>query len=168
MCGAMASSERVQVREPGMLSGGKQFRKVFRDAPWQSEAEVDDFVREVGRQPAAELIKLLEILIDRGSDSTAAQQRARARAFRALTEAAPDPALFGPYAKALRQGDNIARQVIATVLPKLNNTAPHAELCEVLGAPEGEARCAAAHVLGHVAGVQAFQQLQKLVGKKDF
>jgi twitching motility protein PilT len=151
-----------------MLSGGKPFRKVFKDAPWQSEAEVDDFVREVGRQPAAELIKLLEILIDRGSDTTAAQQRARARAFRALTEAAPDPSLFGPYAKALRQGDNIARQVIATVLPKLNNTAQHGELCEVLGAPEGEARRAAAHVLAQVAGVQAFQQLQKLVGKKDF
>lgn len=146
----------------------KQIRKAFRDAPWASEAEVDAFVQEVGPQSTAELLKLLDVLVDDDVSGTGTQQRYRVRAFQALAEMTLDPTLFSPFAKALPVAGSAARAMLANLLPKLSNTAAHADLCEVLGVPESDARRAAAYVLGQVGGVQALHALQKLVTKKDF
>jgi twitching motility protein PilT len=146
----------------------KQLRKAFKDAGWQSEAELASFVGEVGSQPAAELAKLLEIMSDPELPPSSAQQRARVHVFNALAELSGDSGLFSVCARALRTADNFTMQMLVHLLPKLNNTAAHAELCEMVGVADPETRRAAAQVLGQVAGVQALSALSKLVRKKDF
>jgi twitching motility protein PilT len=146
----------------------KDVRRVFKDAEWRARPEIDAFIAEAGPQPAAELAKLLSMLVDRTLLADNTRHRNRCFAFLKLAENTKDPQLFAPYARALKTADQSLRTVLLALLPRVNNVSAHGELCEVLGSPDEVTRQGAAKVLGEVAGAQAFKAIEALCGKRDF
>jgi twitching motility protein PilT len=147
----------------------KDVQKHFRTAAWATTQEVEAFVAESGPMPAAELSKLLQILLDRSIAATEPRQHAsRCVAFALLGERSGDPELFRLGVKALRGADPTVTQMLVGLLPKVNNVAAHAELCQLLGAPDEGARKAASAILKLVAGKSAFEVLYELCRQTDF
>jgi twitching motility protein PilT len=146
----------------------KDVRKIFKDANWRSKPEIEAFLAEAGPQPAAELLKLLSLLTDRGLSADNTRHRNRCFAFLKLAEPCKDPQLFVPYARSLKAADQALRTVLCALLPRVNHIAAHGELCEVLASPDEATRQAAAKVLGELAGAQAFKIIEGLCARKDF
>jgi twitching motility protein PilT len=152
------------------LLAPKDVQRLFRAGAWGSQEELQAFVQETGKLPAAELGKLLAIVLDRTIAASEPRGHAsRCAAFALLAEASADPELFRPLVKALRAGpEPTAISMIAALLPKLNQVSMHADLCQVLASPEEGVRKAGAAVLKQVAGKSAFESLRDLCADPEF
>ena len=147
----------------------KDAQKIFRAAAWTTPQEVDAFVQDAGQLPAAELSKMLAVLLDRTVSGSAPQAHAsRCLAFAKMSEASGDPELFRLGVKALRTADGTTATMLVTLLPRLNQVGAHKELCELMGAQDEGVRKAAAAVLKQVAGKTAFDMLAELCKEPDF
>ena len=148
----------------------KDVQRLFRAGAWGSQEELQAFVQETGRLPAAELAKLLAIVLDR--TIAAAEPRghaSRCAAFALLAEASGDLEIFRPLVKGLRGApDATAMAMLVALLPKVNQVSAHADLCQVLASPDEAVRKAGAAVLKVVAGKSAFEFLYDLCGTADF
>jgi twitching motility protein PilT len=140
----------------------------LRAAAFASTADLAAFVDEVGAVPAADMAKVLALLLDKALVADARGHKIRCQAFVALAERSLDPELFVPYLRALRPADAALRAALVQVLPKVNRVAGHGELCQLLGAPEAPVRAAAAEVLRQVGGKSAFEALATLVRHPAF
>ncbi len=146
----------------------KDVRLNFKEAEWRSKQEIEAFLAQAGPQPAAELAKLMGMLSERSLVADNTRHRNRCFAFLKLAELTKDPALFVPYAKALKTADQALRTVLVALLPRVNNISAHGELCDALGSPDEQVRQAAQKVLAELAGAQAFKIIEGLVARKDF
>ncbi len=147
----------------------KDAQRIFRAAAWTTPQEIDAFVQEAGQLPAAELSKMLAVLLDRSISGSAPQAHAnRCAAFGKMGEASGDPELFRHGVKALRTADGATATMLVALLPKVNQVGAHKDLCEVLGMPDEGVRRAAAAVLRQVAGKTAFELLGELCKDSDF
>ena len=152
------------------MLAAKDVLRLFRAGAWGSQEELQAFVQETGKLPAAELAKLLPIVLDRVIAASEPRGHAsRCAAFALLAEASGDPEIFRPLVKGLRTApDPVAIAMIVAVLPKVNLIAAHPELCQVLGSPEDTVRKAGAAVLKQVAGKAAFDVLRELCTDAEF
>jgi twitching motility protein PilT len=146
----------------------KDLPRYFRAATWAAPEEIEAFVREVAEAPAAELAKLLPLLLDRSLMQTPQQHRARVMAFAALVERHLSEELFVPFVRALKVADPALRATLVALLPKVNSVPAHPELCSLLGAPEPLVRQTAAQVLKQVGGKTAFQLLSDAARDPNF
>ncbi len=154
----------------GRLLAPKDVQRLFRAGAWGSQEELQAFVQDAGKLPAAELAKLLAVVLDRTVAAAEPRGHAgRCTAFALLAEASGDLELFRPLVKALRGApDPTATAMIVALLPKLNLVSAHADLCQILASPDEAVRKAGAQVLKQVAGKSAFEVLYDLCGAPDF
>ncbi|HEY2514717.1 MAG TPA: HEAT repeat domain-containing protein, partial [Polyangiaceae bacterium] len=148
----------------------KDVQRLFRAGSWNSQEELQSFVQESGKLPAAELAKLLPILLDRSlAASEPRTHSSRCLAFSLLAEGSGDVEIFRPLVKALRGvPDPTTTAMIVALLPKVNQVSAHGDLCQVLSSPDETVRKAAAAVLKAVAGKSAFEILYDLCNDPDF
>ncbi len=150
-----------------MLSA-RDVQRLLRAASWTTPQEIEAFATEAGPVAAEELAKLVNLLTDKSLAADARAHQMRCTAFARLADAAPDPDLFVPLVRALRTPDPVLRAALTPVVLKVNNVSKHAELCQLLGAPEAELRKVAAQILRQIGGPSAFQILRDLVREKGF
>jgi twitching motility protein PilT len=152
------------------LLAPKDVLRLFRAGAWGSQEELQGFVHETGALPAAELAKLLPIVLDR--TIAAAEPRghaSRCAAFALLAEASGDLELFRVLVRGLRAGpDPTATAMLVALIPKLNLVSAHADLCQVMASPDENVRKAGAAILRQVAGKSAFELLFAMCGDPDF
>lgn len=146
----------------------KELLAVFKLAPWKSPQEVDELVASATPVSMPDQLKVLETLLQKNMGSDMAAHRARCTAFGKLAEAAPDKRLFLPFVKALKASDGTLRQVLLSLMPKVNNIAEHGDVCDLLKSAEQSVRALAAQVLKLVAGKTVFQTLSDLVAIESF
>ena len=140
--------------------------KDFRAAAWASQDAVRAFVDEMGELPAAELQRLLAVLVEPVSDARA--HRTRCVVFGVLVERAPDPELFLPFVRALKPADATLRAALVKLLPMVNRVAGHGALCAALGEQELALRAAVAEVLQSIFTKTTLDALQALVLQPQF
>ncbi len=150
------------------MSTERDLPRHFKAARWEDQAAVDAFAREVSPASAPELRAVLALLVDRAAGADGNVQRRRCAAFVALVEAAPDPQLFVPLVRALRQADAPLRAACVQLLPRVNQVEAHGELCALLASPDADTRKAAAAVLKLVGGRSAFATAAELCRAPDF
>ncbi|MCA9530595.1 MAG: PilT/PilU family type 4a pilus ATPase [Myxococcales bacterium] len=135
--------------------------KYYRAASWTSEAELQAFADDVQPLSAADVQRLLEPLLDRTLRSDPAH-RLRCEAFERLAAPVNDRELFVRYAVALRDGDDLLRATVASLMPRVNHVAGHTALAQVLGSPDEGARRHAAKLLDQLGGAPALNALTQL------
>ena len=150
------------------MSTERDLQRHFKPARWDDQAAIDAFAREVSPASAAELRAVLALLVDRAASADGSVQRRRCAAFIALVEAAPDPQLFVPLVRALRQADAPLRATCVQLLPRVNHVEAHGELCGLLASADLDTRKAAAAVLRQVGGRSAFAAVTELCRAADF
>jgi twitching motility protein PilT len=150
------------------MSTERDLQRHFKPARWDDQAAIDAFAREVSPASPAELRAVLALLVDRSASADGNVQRRRCAAFVALVEAAPDPALFVPLVRALRQADAPLRAACVQLLPRVNHVEAHNELCALLTSTDVDTRKAAATVLRQVGGRSAFATVTELCRAADF
>ncbi len=151
-----------------MISSRDAYRS-FRAAAWKTPEEVDDFVRAAaGLVDDGDFTRMLDALLDDGLRADRASHETRLSAFAAIADQRNDPQLFVPYARALASADPPLRAVLVSLLPRVNSTRGHGELCQLLGHRSKAVREAAVDVLGKVGGKVAFDALLQLARNPDF
>ena len=146
----------------------KDLLTTFKTAPWRSADDVERFVASAGEVAAAEIAKLLELIVGRSGPVDADKHALRCHAFLKLASGINDRALFAPYVRALKNADPTARGVLLQLLPKVNNVSEHATLIALLRAPDASLRQAAAKVLPAVGGKTVFDSLSEMVKEPAF
>src|SRR5437868_5989808 len=107
----------------------KELYAGFTAATWGSDADRAAFVQEAGEQPAAELQKLLAVMLDPSVLMDMRRHESRCAAFAAIVQNSPTPELFSPFVRALRPADSRLRAVLIALIPRVNNIQRHGELC---------------------------------------
>ncbi|NUP06450.1 MAG: PilT/PilU family type 4a pilus ATPase [Polyangiaceae bacterium] len=120
---------------------------------------MDGFVASVESTTAAEVSKLLGVILDLRPRSTPHVHSLRCHAFASLATRFAGPEIFAPGLKALAQSDPALRDVLVAVLPRSNDVNAHDVLCDALGNASPEVRAAAAEVLKQVGGRTALEIL---------
>ncbi len=147
----------------------KDLVKIFKNAPWNNEGDIQRFVAEA--QPVADpkaIVQLLDILcIKKLSQNRSAHHR-RLKVFRGLTADINDRALFIPFVKALKSTESEVRNAVAELIPKVNAFDEHPKLAVLLKSPEADIRKTAAAVLKQIGGKAVIRVLGSLVEEKDF
>ncbi len=147
---------------------GRDLLRQFKDTPWTSPAQVEQFVGAAQDVTAADLLRLFEVLGTKPVLADPVGLRLRSAAFVKLVEATPDPALFVPFARALKTAEGPIRMLIVSLLPRVNNPAGHAELCAILRSPEPGLRKAASAALNQVGSKTIVDALCAFVRDPSF
>ncbi len=142
--------------------------RAFRAARFTSEDEVEALLRQVGQVTAAEVAKLIPVVLELAPKSPRATHDLRSEAFAALALAAGGTDLFVPCVRALKQADAIFGNTLAALLPQINDVRGHGELCELLRSTEPGVRALAGDVLKQVGGRSALEALTKLAEDAAF
>jgi twitching motility protein PilT len=144
----------------------KEIQRQFKAAAWPTPQALEMFVMAAEVVPAAELQKLLAMLLDKGLSSDMTAHRNRLQAFKRLVESAPDSNLFIPFVRTLKAADMGTRTLLVELLPKVNHVPGHAELGGLLKQPDIGLRRAAVAVMRNIAGKSIFDLCMSL-GKED-
>ena len=145
----------------------KDLAKDFKAAVWQTQAEMEDFVRAAAPVEAADLKAWLKILMDRKVMADG-RQEARVAVYGALAQSGLTTDLFAPFVEALRDGDALTRRLVVSLLPRVNDVASHGDLCKALGHADVHVRRAAAELLAQLGGPTALKYLATLVRERTF
>ena len=142
----------------------------FKVGSWGHSAQVQHFVAAAGDVPAADLLKLLDVLIGKlNTNESPAAVKNRCQAFAHLIDRLPDPALFLPLVRALKSNATPpVRQTIAALLPKVNHIPHHPELIALLKSNDPALRKLVASVLGQVGGKTTFEMLRSYIRENGF
>jgi twitching motility protein PilT len=142
----------------------KEVLQLFASAPWASPQQVEAFASDAGTLAPADVQRLLATLLDPATvRADPRRHAARCHAFGAIVVRSVSPELFSPFVRALRPGDATLRATLLQLIPRVNSISKHAELCQVLAAPEADVRKAAGDALRAVIGPSAVELLKQLV-----
>src|SRR5215472_8129748 len=141
----------------------------FKSSKWATPAEVEAFVLECGKLDVQTILKLLELLTAKGVAAEAGLHKRRCTVFSLLVQQALGQELFLPFVKALKIADALLRTTLATLIPKVNNIAEHAELCGLLsGSQDAQLRTIATQLLTQLGGKTVNQTLRSMLKDKAF
>lgn len=144
----------------------KELIASFEQAPWESQGEVEAFVRAAGAPSSQDLEKLLALLAEDGATDPVRSERRR-RVFSLLVERAPSRELFRPFVRALSHGDPDVRSLAAALLPRLNDVGSHEELLALLRSDDEDTRQAAAAVIPRVGTGATLQRLLPMLQEPE-
>ena len=150
------------------MNWGTDIHKTFRAAPWASQDDITDFLDQLGKQPAGEVLKVLGLLLDRGSRAEPAQHRLRCTVFGGLVERSACEDLFLPLVRSLDKADQVLRNVLVQIIPKVNCVTAHVDLCRVLASPDPDVRSAGNKLLQQVGGKTALEVLTAFAASPEF
>jgi len=142
-------------------------QQVFKVGTWRTAAEAQQWAAAVDVD-SADIVAMLDGVCARVVPAEAERQALRRAVFHALVLRAPSDQLFRPFARALKASSSEARVLLAELLPKVNNTADHLELVELLRVPDGEVRGAAARVLIEIGSKSAVAALSTMILERGF
>ncbi|HLA76467.1 MAG TPA: PilT/PilU family type 4a pilus ATPase [Vicinamibacteria bacterium] len=134
----------------------KEFLSLFRDAPWESEEEIEALLLDLEPLTSSDVLRVLEILTSKWLAGDPRQQ-IRCIAFAKFAADAPDKELFVPFVRALKTAQPAVRATLTQLIPAVNSVADHGELVQLLGSPEAELRDLAGQLLIQVGGRGAFE-----------
>jgi len=142
----------------------------FKVGSWGHSAQAQHFGAAAGDVPAADLIKLLDVLTSKAnSNEPPAALKNRIQAFTHLVDRLPDPALFQPFVKAMRSNaPPLVRQMLASLLPKVNHIPHHQDLIVLLKDKDPALRKITAAVLGQIGGKTTFEVLRQFIREYNF
>ncbi len=146
----------------------KEVLNLFKDARWQTDQEVDEFVASAPVLAVADVLRLLDGLTNRWLAADGERHDRRLAAFSKLAETVTDRALFGPYVRTLRTPDLRVRAMLGALIPLVNSVGDHAELCALLRSTDADLRRQAAVLLARLGGKTAFEILSAMVAEVDF
>ncbi len=141
--------------------------KILRTAPWKSSAELDEFLATVEPE-AADIVRLISLVSDKGLSADVSQHRMRCLALRRLAEPVVDPTLFSHFMQALRLPDRQLRNALAPLLAKVAGVARHGQICELFRSNDEELRATAAKILKDVGGKTVLHTLTEMMGEPSF
>ena len=118
--------------------------------------------------PASDLLKLLELLVDKSLCADKEVHKLLCEAFRRLAGQARDKSLFLPYVRALRVADPVLRGVLVDLMPAVDNPDEHGKLGALLRSPDPMMRRGVARVLGRVGAEPTLRALAEMSGEPDF
>ncbi|NUO52860.1 MAG: PilT/PilU family type 4a pilus ATPase [Polyangiaceae bacterium] len=142
--------------------------RVFRNATFATVAEAQAFVEQAPECSAAEVAKLVPVVLELGAKSTPQAHRNRCEAFAGMARKCAGPELFVPCLRALKVGDSTLTSTLVALLPVVNDVGAHGELCDLLASAEPTVRAAGAEVLKHVGGRTALEILTKRAMEPSF
>ena len=146
----------------------REILATFRASPWSGPQEVTAFMNQVGPPTPQLLVGMLEVLNDRRLAMEGAKHGLRCAIFQRLAAGCPDRSLFMPYLKAMRAGDLRVRQLMAELLPKVNNPAAHGELLATLGSVDQPVRELALVVLKQLGSADMMGDLASMAGRVQY
>ncbi len=142
--------------------------RALRDAEWASVDDLREFVEGVLPLAKRDVEKMLEVLLDPKIERVGPRHKNRCAVFKTAVTRSAQTAFFSPLAQAIVPGDPMLRAVIVELLPRMNDTGRHDDLCVALGDKDPKARAAAAQALGEVGGPTALKSLTELARSPGF
>jgi twitching motility protein PilT len=141
----------------------------FKTAMWRSGEQVDDFVNSLVDLQPSDLLKVLDLLANKGVPGDVQAQSMRLLAFIKLVEKCADKSLFVPLVRALKGAtDPQLRSTLVQVLPSVNSVGNHAELCAVVRSTDPQLRAMVAPVLSKIGGKTVFETLSEMLSERSF
>ncbi len=147
---------------------GREILRQFKGGNWADAALIERFVDTASGASAADMQKLLDYLQTTAAKSNPIAFRNRCRAFSALVEQSHEPAMFLPLVQALKTSVAPLRDVIAKLIPSVNNINHHPTLAKLLYVKKDTVRKAAALALAEVGGKNVLQLLSQFVNESGF
>ncbi len=145
----------------------KEAQQLFKTGQWRTAAEAQQWAATVDVD-ASDLAAMIDLLVSRTVVADLDRQPVRRAVLHALVLRQPSEVLFRPMAKALRVAPADVRALLLELLPRVNSPADHMEVVELLRAPEGDVRAAAARVLIDVGAKPAIAALSGLILERGF
>jgi twitching motility protein PilT len=148
---------------------GRELIKKFRAGTWGRSVAISTYVNAAEDVGTQDLLKLLDVLQSKqiNKESPAAVKN-RCKAFAELVKQAPDPALFGPFIKAMKNGSEPIRQMMVEILPVVNHIPSHADLINQLRSTDTGLRQSTAQILSQVGGKTTFEKLRQFIREPNF
>ena len=147
-----------------MLSS-KDVLRAVKAASWATTQELEAFLAQVEPVEPAELLKMLELVAERGIDASLA--RRRSAAFARLATGVRGDDLGPAYVRALKSADAQVRTMLGTLILGVESVAAHGELCAMLRSSDADLRRTVAGVLKRVGGTTVFSTLTTMCGEPD-
>jgi twitching motility protein PilT len=149
------------------MIAGKDLLNHFKAASWKGPDEIDAFIASAEAPQTPELLKILEIVSGKTTDTNV--HRARLIVFARLIDKNPDKALFAPFVKALKGAEPVLRTTLAALLPKVNSATEHAGLVDYLRSADAGLRAVVARTLQQLGGSRTlFDLLTRAAGEPNF
>src|SRR5690606_26812241 len=92
---------RASLTLQGGEMNGKELLRQFRATTWANTAEVENFVYQAGQVAVADMIAMLQVLIDRNAAQEGKPHGLRCMVYQRIVENSADKELFVPALRAI-------------------------------------------------------------------
>jgi len=148
---------------------GRELVKKFRTGTWGRSAAIAAYVNEAEEVSTQDLLKLLDVLQSKqvNKESPAAVKN-RCKAYFELVKQAPDPSLFTPFIKAMKNGSEPVRKMMIELVPVVNHIPSHPDLVALLRSNDSGLRQVTSQILAQIGGKTTFEKLRQFIREPNF
>ncbi len=146
----------------------KDLLQIYRATEWRGSTDVQAFIDAAGLVRPRELLAMLQILLDRRAAAEGRAHMLRQVVFQRLVEQSQDKSLFRPFVQALPHASPRLRELLAELIPKVDNLLQHEALVELFWSGDPAIRRIAKTLAHKIRGRTAFALLMEALQSSVF